>query len=371
MKKAKSNTNVLKKLNGGKNKKTNIFKKPSAHQNSNYIKSNYQTGRKNYLISLLDKNTLTHYDSNKFNFNHKKNSIKEIYLTSAIENKNSIEDLNKNKYRHGNINIRLNLNSEIINNNFNNYYNYNHSTKKKIFHKSKSNTSINEKIKEKDKLITKLQKELLQSQEFLNQLQKDKQNELIFTYNTIKKIDKLDKNFNRSLTALLNTPSLLKFNHNNNKANINKKDFNVFNSGFYSTNNRKYKITSSSPKSNYIRCFSSSPNRFFSYNLDSLETYNSNILKKKTFNKISNKNIGFIHNSKTNIFMNQNDEIAPNEEIYFSRQISYSNCNTKNINNNSDFIDKCQKLKKRANLLLNNYMILIKEQNLKSKNKKK
>ena len=69
--------------------------------------------------------------------------------------------------------------------------------------------------------------------------------------------------------------------------------------------------------------------------------------------------------------MNQNDEIAPNEEIYFSRQISYSNCNTKNINNNSDFIDKCQKLKKRANLLLNNYMILIKEQNLKSKNKKK
>jgi len=35
MKHARSNTNLLKKINGGKNKKTNIFKKASGHQNFN------------------------------------------------------------------------------------------------------------------------------------------------------------------------------------------------------------------------------------------------------------------------------------------------------------------------------------------------
>ena len=171
-----SNTNILKKVYNSKNKKTNIFKKSTVNINLNYIKSNNQSGKKNYLISLLDKNTPTNFNSKKYNFNVRKNNEKEIYLTSAI-NSNKTEDRNKNKLKNGNINIRLNLNSEIINNNFNNY---NNSTKNKNMYRSKSNMSENKKIKEKDKLITKLQKELLQSQEFLNQLQKDKHHMILF-----------------------------------------------------------------------------------------------------------------------------------------------------------------------------------------------
>ena len=370
MKHASSNTNVLKKThtNGGNHKKTNIFKKFNGNQN--YIKSNNMTGgKKKYLIYLLDKSTPKN-NTNKFNFNTKKNKSKEIYLTSGFENLN-IEDGYKTRPHHGNINIRLNLNSEIINNNFNNCYT---STKQKNFHKSRSNINLNEKLKEKDKLIIKLQKELLQSQELLNKIQKDKQNELSMTFNTIKKINNLDKNNNRSLTALLSTPSLLKFNYNNNKMreSIKKNSFNVFNSGLYSNNNRKYKISSSSPKSNYIRCFSSSPHRFFTYNLDNLESYNSNFSGKNSLYQKSNKSIKINQSSNSNIFMKRNEKYSSPEQLYFTRQISNSNYNNYNKNNymsNSELIDKCQKLKKRAKLLLNNYISLIKEQNIRIKNK--
>ncbi len=365
MKHAKSNTNVLKRVQSGigSHKKTNIFKKPSGNQNN--IKPNNIKGKKNYLIYLLDKNTFNNKKS-KFNFNtnNNKNKSKEIYLTSGIENLN-IEEGYKTRPHHGNINIRLNLNSEIINNNFNNYY---PSTKPKYFHKSRSNINMNKKLKEKDKLITKLQKELLQSQELLNKIQKDKQNELSITYNTIKKIDNFDKNNSRSLTALLNTPSLLQFNYNKNKirGSIKKNSFTVFNSGFYSSNNRKYKITSSSPKSNYIKCFSSSPhNRFFTYNLDNLESYNSNFSAKNSLYQKSNRSIRINYTTNSKIFMKKNNEEYSTDDYYISRQISnskyYNKLNNINSNNtNNEFIKKCEKLKKRAELLLNNYISLIK-----------
>jgi len=360
MRHARSNTNILKKVHNNKAKKTNIFKKSTVNLNSNYMKSSNQMGKKNFLISLLEKNTPTNFNSKKYNFNVSKNNGKEIYLTSPI-NSNHDEDKLQNRCQNGNINIRLNLNSEIINNNYNNSANHNN------FHKSKSNASVNEKIKEKDKLITKLQKELLQSQEFLNQLQKDKQNELIYTYNTIKKLDNIDKNFNSSLAALLNTPSLLKFNYNNkNKGNINKNDYNIFNSGFYSTNNRKYKITSFSSKPNYVRCFSSSHHRFFSYNLDNIDTYSSNFTPKNTFNQKSNSNIRLNHYSNPNLLMNKADEISSPDELYFTRQISHSNFNNINKKTNDDLINKCEKLKKRTRILLNNYITLIKENNCKN-----
>ena len=141
MKHAKSNINLMKKPRTGNNKKANnIFKKPAGYQkyNNNYIKSNNGTGRKNYLISLLDKNTPKSLNTNKLNFNTK-NKLKEVYLTSGVgENKGNNEVL-KTRQNHGNINIRLNLNSEIINNNYNNYYN---TTKHKTFHKSLSNINL-------------------------------------------------------------------------------------------------------------------------------------------------------------------------------------------------------------------------------------
>ena len=376
-----------------KNKKTNIFKKSYGNSNQyyNYIKSNNSNnsgnskiGRKNYLISLLEKNTPKTINSNKFNLNSKKSNItKEIYLTSAFENmsnitKNKSKSKSKSKFHHGSINIKLNLNNEIINNNFNNYY----TSKNKNFHKSRSNINLNEKMKEKDKLITKLQKELLQSQELLNQIQKEKQNELSITYNTIKKYNRLDKNnnHNRSLNALLKSPSLLKFNYNNNKIRMNKNNNNLFNSGFYTSNNIKYGVAPSSPKSNYIRCFSSSPHRFFTYNLDNLEFYNTNFSAKSSLYQKSNNNIKLNNKSNSNLFMRKNNKFPSRPELYFTRQLSYSNYNYKDlkINNdnnnnnltfNKEFKDKCQKLKKRAKILLNNFILLINEQNEKKDNK--
>ena len=353
MKESKSNTNLIKKTKGKSHSKTNIFKQSYGNHFFNNVKTNNAI-RKNFLISLLEKNTII--NSNKNNFNKKKNNNKEINLTSGIENLNIVNE-NKGRFYHGNINIKLNLNNEIINNNFNNYY----TTITKNFNKSKSNININDKIKEKDELITKLQKELLQSQKLLNQIQKDKQNELAITYNTIKKYDKLEKN-NRSLNALLKSPSILKFNYNKKiKGNINKKYYNIFNSHINLKSKRKYKIATLSPKQSHIRCFSSSPNRFFTYNLDNLESYNSLSLTKNKLYPRSSNITGLGNKSNLNIFLKKNDKFPT--EFYFTRQLSYSNYNYDNIKNgmNKNFYDKCQKLKKRAKLLLNNYIVLIKE----------
>ena len=180
-------------------------------------------------------------------------------------------------------------------------------------------------------------------------------------------MDNIDKNFNRSLTVLLNTPSLLKFNYSNKNKGIFKNDYNIFNSGFYSTNNRKYKISPFPSKPNYVRCFSSSHHRIFSYNLDNIDTYNSNFSPKNTFNQKSNKNIRLNHNSNPNLLKNKNDEISSPDELYFTRQISYSNFNTINKKTNNELIDKCEQLKKRTRTLLNNYISLIKENNCKYK----
>ena len=367
MKHAKSNKILLKKALEGNHKKSNIFKKSSGSKNFNYIKPNNATGKKKYLISLLEKNTPTSLNTNKFNFNSKNNNKNEIYLTSAIDNINADENYKTMHPQRRNINIRLNLNNEIINNNFNNYY----TTLTKNYNKSKSNININDKIKEKDELITKLQKELLQSQKFLNQIQKDKQNELAIKYNTIKKYDRLDKKNNRSLNALLKSPSLLKFNSNKKiKGNTNKKNYNIFNSGSNFSNKRKYEIATLSPKQSHIRCFSSSPNRFFTYKLDNLESYNSNFLTKNTLYPKSNNITRLGNKSNSNIFLKKNDNFP--SELYITRQLSYSNYNYQNIKNdaNKDFFDKCQKLKKRAKLLLNSYILLFREySNSKNKNK--
>ena len=362
MKQSKSNINLLKKVKERNNKKTNIFKTSSGNQNLNYLKAKNSTSNKNYLISLLEKKAPKTINTNKFSFNKKQNKNKEIYLTSGIENIN-FDDVYKNRKNHGNINIRLNLNNEIINNNFNNYY----TTKNKNFHKSKSHICLNEKIKEKDKLITKLQKELLPSQELLNQIQKDKQNELTITYNTIRKFDRLNKKNNHSLIALLKSPSLLKFNYNYNYnyKTINNSNHNsIFNSGFYSSNNSTFKIASSQ-KTNYIKCFSSSPRRFFAYKLDNLESYNSNYSTKNSLYQKSINKIRLKNKSNSNIFMKKNDKFSSASNLYLKRQLSYSNYNYKDINNNNntynkEFKDKCQKLKKRAKKLLNNYIELIK-----------
>ena len=165
MKHAKSNANVFKKNSTENKRKGNIVMKSLGNSNFNTIKASNLGRKKNYLISLLGKKNTKNLNLNKFELKNKKtnnikynNNKKEIYLTNFIED---IIKKKETKVRpfNRNINIRLNLNSEIINNNFGNYC---VSAKNQNFHKSMSSINLNEKIKEKDKLITNLQTELLQ-----------------------------------------------------------------------------------------------------------------------------------------------------------------------------------------------------------------
>ena len=369
MKHAKSNKNLVKKQNGENNRKTNIFIKSSGYQNFKTIKTTNSKIRQNYLLSLLGKKTPKNLNLNKFDLNkkNKNNNIKkEIYLTSGFENLNKNKENKeiKEKPIQRNINIRLNLNSEIINNNFGNYF-----WKNQNYHKSMSSINMNEKIKEKDKLITKLQTELLQLQEFLNQLQKDKEKELYSTYNTIKNIDNFGSNFyNNSLTALLNVPAILKFNKSNqkirNNLNINKnKSYNFYTS--FNTNKSNFKS-----KHNFIRSFStsSSPRFIFPHKLDNVGSYNNNF-PIKSLSRKKDKNLRINYISNPNIAIKKNYNFPPTKS-YFSKQLSFSdydyeNYNFNNSNNFSEInymlFDKCEKLKKRTKTILNKYNILINE----------
>ena len=369
MKHAKSNKNLVKKQNGENNRKTNIFIKSSGYQNFKTIKTTNSKIRQNYLLSLLGKKTPKNLNLNKFDLNkkNKNNNIKkEIYLTSGFENLNKNKENKeiKEKPIQRNINIRLNLNSEIINNNFGNYF-----WKNQNYHKSMSSINMNEKIKEKDKLITKLQTELLQLQEFLNQLQKDKEKELYSTYNTIKNIDNFGSNFyNNSLTALLNVPAILKFNKSNqkirNNLNINKnKSYNFYTS--FNTNKSNFKS-----KHNFIRSFStsSSPRFIFPHKLDNVGSYNNNF-PIKSLSRKKDKNLRINYISNPNIAIKKNYNFPPTKP-YFSKQLSFSdydyeNYNFNNSNNFSEInymlFDKCEKLKKRTKTILNKYNILINE----------
>ena len=377
MKHAKSNTNIIKRNILGKNKKTNNFQKYKGSNYFNTIKTSTMKKPKNYLISLLKNN-----NQNQKNLNLKtKNEFypksiyyknkKDIYLTSNFNNNNiRKEDFNKPFQR--NINIRLNLNSEIINNNFGDYCN---STKNTNLDKNRNVINYNEKIKEKDKLITQLQSELLQMQKYFNRIQKDKQNQLYSTFNTMKLNNNNDSNTNNhSLTIFLNKPSILKFNKSQKK--LRNKLY--INTGLRTSKEAFKSISPNSKKNhNFVRCFSSSPRVFFPYKLDNIETFNNNNFPIKNLYRKKDKKLRLNYNSNPNIILKKNNKF-PSPKSYFTRQLSYSSYeyNKKKLNNNSTnsenkiFIDKCEKLKKRTRALLNKYSILINELNKKFKGKK-
>ena len=375
MKHEKFNPNISKKSNIENKRKKNIFMKSTGYYNFNTIKTSNLGKKKNYLISLLGKKGQKNLNLNKFGMNYKKNNKNEIYLTSGFENLNNKKE-DKVRPLHRNINIRLNLNSEIINNNFGNYC---FSAKNQNIHKSMSNTYLNEKIKEKDKLITKLQSELLELQEFLSRLQNDKQNELYLTYNTIKDRDIPNTtSYTNSLTAFLNAPSILKFNRSNlnirNTTGKYKKAPLYFNSGF---NTIKGGFRT---RKNFIRSFSSSssPRIFFPHKLDNIESYNNNF-PIKSFKRKNDKDLRINYNSNPNILFKKNYQF-PSPKYFFTRQLSYSNYELENdnvnnsnstFNSNYKFVDKCEKLKMRMKLVLNKYTIIINELSYKCKEKKK
>ena len=422
MRHANSNLNILKKNPNTKNIKLNNFlKPPSSSNNVNSPMTTKNANNKNILYNLLYK------DNSKISLNKIKNktnthkNTNEISISGGGKNKtsniikfnNSISIGNSKNYKgkkikDGNINIRLKLNNQIINNNFN------------IKNKSKNKTinfNMIEKIKEKDSQINKLQKELFQSQELLNKLQKDKQKELSFTYNSIKSLDNLNNlskdylineffiptteksdkicktNFNKfemnksikkknnfipknnnkgnfsnknskNLKSLLKIDSLINININyknknkrNNKNNNKNSNNNNSNknslSSFYKNYNQTKKYKYNFPTSNYLRCFSSSANRFFSHGHRQYESCIS-----LTRNTISRKD------KKLSI---EKEDNAIYKSLLSSKLKSKHNFPSQNLKN---LITKCNSLKERANKILSNYISLTEYViNIKNENK--
>lgn len=397
MKYGNSNLNleVLKQINSSKTIKVNDFKKSNIKNNFNIYSPTIKNCN-NLLFNLLDRDGIktslysdkhsikfsNHLIKNKkkrnisinkkknYLFNNKTNSCKNIYNSTyfgdALNNRGEIGN--------GHINIRLKLNSEIINNN-------NSSRRKRIFYKS-SNLEVAKRIKEKDCQINRLQKDLFRSQELLNQLQKDKQKELSITYNSLKSFDSClgnrsdfftqssEKDILRiglnkkegekwkrkydSLGNIFNIGSISTFssiknrnkNKHNNKTNkiiTFKKKLNPNNIINSNTNNKKYH----SPKSRgFTKYFSSSPNRHFSYGA---EQYDS-CLSSPSLNKKSIKKEIFFKNSSSSSRNRQiNKYIKGNKKIHDQKIIN--------------FIERCEGLKIKAKEILINYIKLIENLN--------
>ena len=387
MKHANSNLNVLKKNpTSSKNTKSNNFLKPPISSNNknsiNINKTQSKNTNNNILINLLYKDkskislysnlmqkykNITSQEKNTncvYSFNNQMNSInKNLNNNSSFSLSNSL-NYKGEKDNRGHINIRLNLNNEIINNNF--------TQKSKSRHKS-ININMIEKIKEKDCLITKLQKDLLQSQELLHKLQKDKQKELSFTYNSMKSFDNLNnlskdvyqkRDFFTQTTEkedkIIKT-NTTKFNVNNKKLNSNfsnhknKKSSKKIKSNFKNSlsgicsNKKRYH----SPKSyNRLRCFSSSPNKCFSQGLEKYDFCVS--LSKYTLRK------------KTGIKSNKTKPDCSSNYNYKTTRTKYPPPSNILAHGNKNFTisfielkDKCEKLKEKTNKVLTNYMLLI------------
>ena len=384
-------------------KMNNFLKPPSTSNNYNFNSpiSTKITNNKTILYNLLykDNSKISLYNTknttNTFKNTHEISSCgggKYSFTTKNLFN-NSISSGNSMNYKEakikqGHINIRLKLNNKIVNNNF---------SKKKQYKNKTINFDVIEKIKEKDSKINKLQKDLFQSQELLNKLQKDKQKELTFTYNSIKSLDNLNnykkdyqlsdffiptsakndrilktnfnkfemnkskktnnlnsknnnnsknknknKKNNKKLKVLLKIDSLLNINIDYNmKSKRNNKNSNKKTLSGFKKNNNNYlnKYQYHFPTNNYIKCFSSSANRFFPHGHEQYESCIS--LTRNTFK--SNKKER--QKKKTDKKQNNIRSSSPCKN-------NYSSPSLKNL------ITKCNMLKCKANYILSKYISL-------------
>lgn len=467
MKHAKSNLNLelLKYINPTKSKKLNDFKKSSIKSGFNIysptiknankhslnqldkdgIKTSLPSDKKHFLLNsntLIPNNNNNNNSTNNtnnfsensmipnnnknfglskfysFNRFEKNQSCKNIYNSTYFgENLHNIKDNKEKGNNNGHINIRLNLNNEIINNNFprndSNKNHFNEPLNNHISEKSLINmveVAISKKVKEKDSQITKLQKDLFRSQELLNQLQKDKQNELSLTYNSLKSFDNYEfftqtsekdilktnlnkrkggeKNSKQSLANIFNVGSLLTFNgirnrnrnRNNtgNNKNHKRKNKNItFNKNFSTCNNSNnyhylnnlnnfyfsnHKIYQSPKSTTQIRYFSSSPNNSNSnkgcfLKLKGLEQYES-CLSSPSLSKKTNKKMILSLGRTT-----PNNNVLKNKKKNLRNEKNENNKKEKVISDKRTevFMEKCELLKRKARRILDNYIKLMEE----------
>ena len=314
--------------------------------NSNILKNNLNNNQS--INKFKQNNCNTIRKTTSFNSNNRSN----INMNSSINKNSSGKNLYNSSNRNGHINIRLNLNNEIINNNIpidNNNFNLNGKLKnnKKINYNLNNNTVNNnyntssnpeliEKIKEKDIKINTLQKDLLISQKILNELNNYKSifnsgvsssgyQNVIFNFRKSKSMEKTSK-----INIKKNKPkknNFINVNNSKNILNLNYINNNKNNESLYKS--YKAKINSPDPKSSnsHIRYFSSSPNNI-----------NKRLLKEKT-SLSTEKNLK--HKS---IFGNNNMK-----DIKLKKE---TNKNLKDITN------KCDELKNKTKIVLRKYIEL-------------
>lgn len=353
MRHANSNLNIYNKYHNSKTIRTNnnnFLKTPSSYGSFRPPITSKNGNNKHILYNLLYKDTSKISLYNTKNSTNVFNSNKNLYSNniSIANSQNLIEQKSKHRNK-DRINIRLKLNNEIINNNY----------RKKTKTKNNYDNMI-EKIKEKDFYITKLQKDLLLSQELLNQIQNNKQKELSFTYNSIKNLENFIQNTEKSDKIIkpnfanneikrktsrkssyikletdknLNFETLFVGNYNKNRRNkkfskklgqnFSYKNFlstykiNNTNNNHIINNNIKYNLT----KTNYLKYFSSSPNRYIPK--ESIQFLSKN--KQKN---------GKVHQTYSNTYHNKCPDLK-------------------------DMIEKCNVLKERTNNILDKFIKLI------------
>jgi len=339
-----SNLNVLRKNKNNKSLNKNNFNKSSKTKKSNFttkinLSNNfYYTNTNNNFYNSIDF-PLTKTTENKTNYQlHLPIKNENKKYTLKISNSNKLFSFNKNIYNttshKKSHHIRLNLNHEIINNNFPTSITENY---RKTFKRKNTDIFFAEKIKEKNNIINKLKKDLIVSEMILNNIKyKDDPYDSINVEekNIIINLSHKDinngYNNNRKVNSLTNIGPFLSFNFiNNNHIIYNKNNYNK----------------SLSPKNRSIN-----KNKNF-YSLPS--TNNNKYDSIKVIYKTDKKNENLSSEKEGN---NKN-------RIIF---IKKSNLNkTFSIN---DFYEKCNNLKKRSKKILDKYIELYEYLNQKNNN---
>lgn len=372
MRHAKSNLNVLKKANSFKSPKNSVnsdFALSHTLRNGNFKSP---TARNQFFIlGLLDNKDLKPKKKTKNNFannnstgnsnntNSTANSVTNTFRNQFLSlqskkfdsgkniTKNLLSPTHSSKESSNQINIRLNLNSEIINNN------YTHTSK---------NKNVDEVIKEKDKQIARLQRELMNSQTLINKLQKEK--ETLTTTMTMQNLMNSNYYDNEEMTTMSNnkgittTKSLGNIRSNTNGVSQKKTNYFYTNNNSINTNHITNNFLISSPKSKRIL----SP-KFFSSTIGNL---NGEHFKTGASSPTSSLNVFRGGKSKTirlgNSNNNTNNTVNNLSGEFTSKSQKSSMCQLSSLEN---LVNVCEQLKKRTKKVLDRYWSVVYNNNLK------
>lgn len=280
-----------------------------------------------FVLNFLDKEKETKSKKNT-------NTFRRQLLSQNVKKQDKAKENNQ-------INIKLNFNSEIINNNYNQHIENNNTIKQKTH--SESHMPSEDLIKEKDKMISILQKELKINQDILNRLNKER-DEVPQSFSESEEID------NRKLLTTkssMNLTSNGKFGQKLSTSNTNV---------FSSPNIHK---AYASP-----RCFSSSLN--FDNDVIGMNQLNNLLSNTLTFGKTKSIRLSELNtpsNSSKNIKNNlqYNKQIKQEQTQKMSNRIkvgSYTSLCT-----NKTLQSQCETLKERTKLLLNIYNCVLEQGN--------